>query len=657
MAVHMETQGFKAGQTHWLSVTFTPKDEWHTYWKNYGDSGATPMLNWSVPDGINFGSPLFPAPEVIPVGPLMNYGYHSISTLLIPLKVAKNFHEAKLNITLQAEWLVCKVECIPQYGEWQFTIDTGNASLDPTVKDTFEEARNRLPEPSYWSSKSTIYNENSRLNLFINPEDLNEITNAYFFPETEGVLKYAAEQEWRWGQDGLSFTFERTVGSIVPEIIEGVLQLDTIDGESLYFELSSKVNDATKVESTTNSSPIINLSMPLWKALLFAILGGIILNLMPCVFPVLSLKAMALVSANYKSKTDRQLEGWAYTFGIWISFMAIVGALVLLRSGGAAIGWGFQLQSPLFIGLLAVLMVMVALSLFGVYHIQLGVEGAGQNLASQKGLQGSFFKGVLATLVATPCTAPLMAPAIGYALTQPTHIIILVFSALAFGLALPFLLLSYSDKMASLMPRPGAWMEKLKQGLGFPMLLTAVWLVYVYNLQAGSTATAILLGIFIIIGFSLWLWQEFSSKTVHVIAIVLLLSSFYTLYEISRPDTSSKMEESSNHQTFSENRLQELLSKEEAVFIYFTAEWCITCKVNERVALDTDKVQNAFRDNNITVLKGDWTNRNDEIGNVLASYGRAGVPFYLYFAKGEKKATILPEILTPEIVIGYLTTQ
>jgi len=654
MQIALETDGFSAGEQHWLAITIEPKSGWHTYWRNPGDSGAAPLFTWSVPNGVTVGSPVYPVPETLPLGPLMNYGYHGNSTLLFPLSVGGDFLDNTIPVSLVAEWLVCEIECVPQVAEITLQIPQGGGVVSSETAATFLTGRSKLPEPSYWDSNFTFSNDFSELLVFADKLDLEKNAQVYFFPDHEGAVSYAAPQEWYWTEFGLKGSFVRDPGSPVPAALGGLLKVTFNDGTSTAYELTPTLTNNVREDTKTLGAA----GMPVWQALLFALLGGLILNLMPCVFPVLSLKAFALISANYKTQANRRKEGWAYTFGIWSSFMIIVGVLLLLRSTGAAIGWGFQLQEPMFIGFLGLLMVLVSLSLAGVFYIRLGFEGIGQTHASREGLVGSFSKGVLATLVATPCTAPLMAPAIGFALTQPIVIVFSVFSALAFGLALPFLLLSYSDTLVKLMPRPGIWMEKVKHGLAFPMLLTAAWLVYIYTIQAGAQATLFLLVAMVLLSFGVWLWQQTTSMLGRIVAVAAVAASILLItVPLHTPQSPDRLNSPHTELVYSEEALAELLREDKSVFVYFTAEWCITCKVNEQVALFTDDVQNELVAQEILLMKGDWTNRNAEIAAVLAKYDRAGVPLYLYFPKGEKSAKVLPEILTKNIILEYLANS
>lgn len=656
-AEHMEV---KPGETVWLSFEIDPREKWHSYWKNYGDSGAAPLFYWTLPEGVTVGEPLYPIPHRMPIGPLMNYGYEEASSLLIPLTISSSYSGSSIPVSLSAEWLVCEIECVPQDGEWSSEIQTGEHVYSDSVGSHFADARAALPELAIWSADLTVYPGQSRLKVYLSENEVAGVKDAYFFPVGEGVTEYAAAQEWRLSPEGFFIDMQRTEGGLEAESGAGVLKLFFEDGSERAVEVDGKLVVETLALAGEESvaAPTIAADIPLWQAGLFALLGGMVLNLMPCVFPVLSLKAFSFISANAKSTAERRQEGWAYTLGIWLSFMVIVTLLLVIKSGGAAIGWGFQLQEPSFVGVLVLVMVLVALSLSGMFNIQFGVEGAGQELATQGGNKGAFFQGVLATLVATPCTAPLMAPAIGFALTQSAPIVFLIFSLLAFGLALPLLALSYSSKLAAMMPRPGAWMEKLKEALAFPMYLTAAWLLYVFNLQAGATATLALLVALITIIFGVWLWQSLSSTLSRGIAVVLMLlglgATIYQPFEAVPPG--SPVETASDIEVYSEERLAELIAEEQPVFAYFTAEWCITCKVNEQVALYRDETQALFAEKGIRLMKGDWTNRNAEIANLLTQYGRAGVPLYLYFPKGQREAIVLPEVLSVGIIADALET-
>ncbi|WP_026168234.1 protein-disulfide reductase DsbD family protein [Kordiimonas gwangyangensis] len=653
MRVYAERNGLKPSSSQWLAVEIEPREGWHSYWQNPGDSGAAPILDWQLPAGVTAGKPLFSVPEIIPVGPLANYGYHGASVMLVKLETGAQIEDKPL--ILEAEWLICEVECVPQFAT--LTLDRTQGSGDKVTENTelFVKTRAKLPEPSYWSSSLEVDDEASILTVFMTQGDVEGIESTHYFSGQDGVVAYAAPQSWKWADDGLKLSMPREEGTATPSNASGILVLNLAGDRRVGFEIEPKLTTmATAPDSQTVILPDA-ASMPLWQAALFALFGGLILNLMPCVFPVLSLKAFAFLSANYKTEANRRLEGVAYTLGIWVSFMVIVGVLVALRAGGAAIGWGFQLQEPLFVALMMVLMTFVALSLSGFFNISFGAESAGQTLAAREGIQGAFFKGVLAALVATPCTAPLMAPAIGFALTQPLITVFVVFSLLAIGLALPFLALSFIPAFARLMPKPGAWMEKMKEALAFPLYLTAAWLLYIFDRQVGAVATLLLLAGLITSIFGIWLSKQGEGKVLRAFAILFVLGGVAFIASKPWGDlTEQAAEVAEDSQPYSDQRVAELVDEGKPVFAYFTADWCITCKVNERVVLATDEVQAAFKGGGITVLKGDWTNRNAEIAAVLARYGRAGVPLYLYFPAGSGEAVVLPELLTKGAVFSAI---
>ncbi|MCJ9428897.1 protein-disulfide reductase DsbD family protein [Kordiimonas marina] len=653
LALYGETVSVAPGGSVWLGVHITPEKGWHTYWQNPGDSGAAPILTWKLPAGVKASAPLFGAPHAIRFGPLMTYGYEGPSTLLVRLEADSSIADT-LPLHLSAEWLTCADICVPQLAELDVTLQKGAAKLDPDNKSLFAAARQALPEPSFWDASLKVGKASSDLTVFMAKTDIPDVKSVRFFPAFEGVLDYPADQSFAFTQEGLTLHFPRKPGAPAPKSASGVLALYYDDGTSAHYEMTPKLDIAADVASQAKGAPSsldtllpqAHAGLPIWQAALFAFLGGLILNLMPCVFPVLSLKAFAFISANNRSLAHRRAEGWAYTGGIWASFMVIVSALMALRAGGTAIGWGFQLQSPIFVGLMTLLMVLVALSLGGLIHIRLGVEGAGGSFAAKEGMQGAFFKGVLATLVATPCTAPLMAPAIGFALTQPLLVVFTIFTLLALGLALPFLILSYSTRVAAMMPKPGAWMEKLKEGLAFPMLLTAAWLLYIFDQQTGSAGTLMLVSAIIVSVFAVWLWQQGQGRVLRAIALVCGVAALVAIVRVPTPQDHQAAKTEAGDVAYSDAALNQLLTDGKPVFVYFTADWCITCKVNESLALDREDTRTLFKDKGVTVMEGDWTNRNAEIAHVLARYGRAGVPLYLYFAPGKAEATVLPQMLT-----------
>lgn len=409
--------------------------------------------------------------------------------------------------------------------------------------------------------------------------------------------------------------------------------------------VNSNATSAIAVETEQYESGFI------WQAILFALLGGMILNLMPCVFPVLSLKVMHLAGPNRQHLVS---HGWVYTLGIVASFIGFAAVLLLARKGGEAIGWGFQLQSPGLIAALAYLFFVMGLSLSGLLNIGTSFMGTGQNLAAKSGYTGSFFTGVLAAVVASPCTAPFMGTALGFALTQPYYVSLLVFASLGMGMAIPLLLLCYIPALINRLPQPGQWMETLKEFLAFPIYIAAVWLLWVYGRQTSSTGMAALVMGGVFLAFACWLTTLYlKGWKIHFRRLLILLSigaAFYIPWSHSKKDV-----ESTRWQTWSSETVEVLRAEGRPVFIDFTADWCITCLANEKAVLETREIEAAFDQYNVATLKGDWTNSDPKITAVLQEYGRSGVPLYLYFAANSTgKAQVLPQILTKDIVLDML---
>ena len=407
-------------------------------------------------------------------------------------------------------------------------------------------------------------------------------------------------------------------------------------------------------EAPPATTPVAEAPSSLAKIVLFAILGGIILNLMPCVFPVLSIKVMSLAQAD---RERLPMHGWVYTAGIVLCFVGFAGALLLARAGGEAIGWGFQLQSPLLIAALTYLFFVMGLSMSGMINIGTRWMGAGQSLTQKSGLSGSFFTGVLAAVVASPCTAPFMGAALGFALTQPAIVCLAIFAALGLGMALPLLLLCYLPALANRLPKPGVWMENLKEFLAFPLYLTAVWLLWVLGRQAGIDASMIVAAGAVAIAFGCWLLNRSASGAWQWVRRSLIAAAWVGALVLPW-QMIGQPTESSRWQAYSPERLQQLRASGAPVFINLTADWCLTCLANERLTLHTEEVEQAFDDYQVVTLKGDWTNRDPQITALLAEYGRSGVPLYLWFpANGEGKAEILPQLLTPGRLIEVISGQ
>lgn len=633
--IQPEVSSAAKGDSFWLRITVTPNQDWQHLWTNSGSIGAAPKLLWTSPQGINIGVPKFPAPSIIYINDNRAYGYTGAINVLVPVEVLETYEPTDLSISLLADWAFCKTTCQTDDVSLNLSIPIGETVYRSQVEDKFSQARAMLPSTSYWSAEMQSDNDEMLLLVHMSEDEMASIDTAEFYPNGDGVLQYGAAQKSAKEQAGLLIRSDRDAVAPMAADLSGILAIKDKSGKTIYYSQEPVPSAFLKQDM-----PVEQIDMSVVELILYAVLGGIILNLMPCVFPVLSLKALALLRSHKSHKG----EGWAYTAGILTSF-ALIGAIILfVRAGGETIGWGFQLQEPLFVAAMVFILVAVGLSLSGLYTIRLGIEGTGQSLTESNDKKGSFFTGVLAALVATPCTAPFMASAIGYAITQPMYITMLGFLSLGFGLALPFLLLSYFPILSNILPKPGAWMEKIKEALAFPMYITAAWLIWVFTNQVGSDAALMLLIGLILFAFAIWLWQQTKSRLAHIGSIIFIIVSFVLAMPPSNDTANTDILDG---EPYSDARLNELRKDGRRIFVYFSADWCITCKVNEQVSLYKEENRKLVTERNIAILKGDWTNRNETIAKVLARHNRMGVPLYLYYASGADKPIILPEILTP----------
>ncbi|MBI1326334.1 MAG: disulfide bond formation protein DsbD [Alphaproteobacteria bacterium] len=643
---------------------------WHTYWVNAGDSGSAPGFTWKKPEAITIGDVQWPVPKRIPMEPLLNYGYEGTAHLVIPVTVPADFTGRKVSLAANVEWLVCHDICIPEYATFALEVPVGKEPvLDEENKNVFETARANLPAAGTDFASSFAEKKGKFAVNFCLPseaaEKIKKADEIYFFPREWGLLNYAAKPEVKWKESTLTLLYPRETRDL-NEIttLNGILSYTTDDLRAGYQIAATEMMDVPKSQPEGVHG--------LWQALLYAFLGGLILNLMPCVFPVLSLKALSFAKLAEHHETGKaRLYAVGYTLGVLISFMALAGILVALKSAGAQIGWGFQLQEPIVVYVLALIMFAVGLNLSGFFEISFGVENAGHKLTQKEGVAGSFFTGLLATLVATPCTAPFMAGALGFALVQPAHVGMAVFAALGLGLAFPILLLGFIPALQKIMPRPGMWMERFKQFLAFPLYLFIVWLVWVLAQQAGANAVGLLFIGMVKLAFVIWLLKlrpvalfAKSLKWLLVIAsvIVLLLIPLQGLKPMSTVmpaiTAQSVPSQSYPHTAFTREAFNAALGGENALFVDMTAAWCISCKVNEKVALQTKKTYKLFSDKNVQLFIGDWTNRNPEITAYLQEFNRSGVPLYVYYPAPvngiRPPPKVLPQILTPGIVASTL---
>lgn len=661
-----DTKTVAPGDTVTIGIQKTIDPRWHTYWINPGDSGEPTRVNWSGLHGVKVEPIQWPVPNKIPIGPLTNYGFEGTVTLLQEITFPNTLPEGPITLSADISLLVCEEICIPEFGTYTMTFNDGSAG-DPVA---ITEARSHLPIPMSWPVEHSLNGEVIDFTIMTESTDkFAKAENIEIFPVEGGLIANAEPPITQILDTGLLIS--RAAGELETSSIpktDIVVAYTNEDGIRKAIQLSSSLSDIDKLEAMAASTPgktepkePAPSAMPDYKvgffgAVLFAIFGGLILNLMPCVFPVLSLKALKLVQLQDKEEKKVRMQGLAYTAGVISSFLLIATILIALKAAGAEIGWGFQLQNPVVVAVLAYLLFALGLNLSGYFEIGGNFMNVGSSLAQKDGLGGSFFTGALATAVATPCTAPFMGVAMGYALVQPAYISLIVFIALGFGLALPYLALCYVPALRSALPRPGAWMDTFKQLLAFPMFASAAWLIWVLSQQAGSIGVLITLMGLVTLVFGIWLGK----KNIKALAIIVILISLIPALTVKtdpyRGAIPQEITESHNWEPYSPERLELALAMDEPVFINMTAAWCITCKVNERVALSTDETKMLFSKNNVQYFKGDWTNRDASITEFLEHYGRNGVPLYVYYGPKDPQsgrrpeAVVLPQLLTPAIV-------
>jgi thiol:disulfide interchange protein DsbD len=644
------------GGTLSLALEENIRPTWHTYWVNPGEAGFPTDIKWTLPPGWKAGAIQWPYPHRLPVGPLMNYGYEGKVLLLTSVAAPATAAPGLYTLKADASWLVCQEVCIPEEQVLTLSVAVSPSSVAAyaTVKEQFEAARAKIPVTSPWP---VVFSAGHNLDLFIQSPSLAkaQLKDVTFYPRNEGIVAGMAPQQLGVANNGIVLRLTPAKGAKTPKSLDGVVVLTSTDSSVQALDVNAKPGDVPSAQfaQTGDDSGLL-------LSLLFAFLGGLILNLMPCVLPILAMKALALANVAHGNRGEATREGLAYGVGAILSFAALGALLVALRAGGAAIGWGFQLQEPAAVAFFALLVFAVGLNLSGVFEFSSGFT-TGDSLTRRGGSVGSFFTGVLAVAVAAPCTAPFMAAALGYALTQSAAVALAVFLALGIGFALPFVLIGLMPGLLRVLPKSGAWMLTFKQLLAFPMYLAAVWLVWVLTQETGTTALVAILGGMILLAFAAWAWSasRYASARWRVIGAVFALlgligalASLVLIHDDTVPLAAARAEVAGiPSEPYTAASLATLRAQKRAVFVDATAAWCITCMVNERVALANDRVRNAFANKHIAYLVADWTNRNAEITALLTANGRSGVPLYLYYPPGAASSVVLPQILTEDEVL------
>jgi thiol:disulfide interchange protein DsbD len=644
------------GGTVTVALEENIRDGWHTYWRNPGETGGPTELDWTLPPGWKVGAIEWPYPKRLPAGPLMQYGYEGKPWLLMKVTAPKNAKPGDI-VTLKAHasWLVCSATlCVPEDAPVSLPLAVSAEPAQPyaTVVQQFDAARALVPVASPWPAH---FERGKTLDLFLAAPDISPRA-AEFYPSEEGFIKGSAEQKLARVDGGV--VLRLVPGAKTPLRLGGVLVLTSTDGSVQAIAVNAMPGTVPAAQFASEADVGIALAM------LFAFLGGLILNLMPCVLPILAMKAFAVASKAGGNEAAR--DGFAYGAGAILSFLVLGGAVLALRAGGEAVGWGFQLQEPRVVAAFALLMFAVGLNLSGVFELPSGIT-AGDSLTHKSGVAGAFFTGVLAVAVAAPCTAPFMATAIGYALTQGPLLALGVFFFLGLGFAAPFIAIGLSPAIVRLLPKPGAWMLTFKQLLAFPMYGAAAWLVWVLAQQAGQVGLAASLASMVAFAFAAWTWNTSRNAGTRwqgiggFVAFLGVVLAFAGVAMAQGEGQASPMATGTggalHAEAYSPARLDQLLSEKRPVFIDATAAWCITCLVNEKVALSSPAVAAAFERTHTAYLVADWTKRDGAITALLSAHGRSGVPLYLYYKSGATDADVLPQILTPDAVLAEINAR
>ncbi len=694
----------RPGDTIWAGVDMKMDAGWHTYWKNPGDSGIATTIKWDLPPGVTAGDIQWPLPEKLPPAEVTTYGYENEVMLLVPLTFATNLAPSPLVLKTDVSWLECKEQCVPGNTSVETTLNIGSetkTSADAAAIDLWKRkvpsiqiASGILGYTNYgWWEKPA--NGDTRP-LIIDHRFLGAVAawipfdNADFFPNASDQFEIqpATEKITASSSEVKLRLFVKKFSGDWPKEISGVLVLES-GSLRTGIEVKLPVSDQAQADgaihaeitpkSSTGVSPVLAgetpvlLSPPLWKMLLYAFIGGLILNLMPCVLPVIALKILGFVNEAKSEPRHIRAMGLVYAVGVLVSFLALAAVVIGVKAAGHQAGWGMQFGNPIFLVCLTTLVTLVALNLFGVFEVTLGgraLDAAG-NLASKHGAAGAFFNGVLATVLATPCTAPFLSIALGFAFAQSAAFIVLIFLAVGIGLAAPYVVLSWNPAWLKFLPKPGAWMEKFKIAMGFPMLATVVWL---FNIAAASYGKNVLwLGVFLVVtAFAAWIFGEFVQRgrkhktAAATVTLILLIGGYAFALEkqldwramLPQADSTGSLKESVDGidwQRWSPEAIAQARSEGHPVLVDFTADWCLTCQVNKKTSIEIPSVRAKLKAINAVAFVGDYTRTPDNITTELQRYNRAGVPLVLVYPKDAAAPPIvLPEILTPGIVLSAL---
>ena len=662
--------GVGPGATVWLGLQLTHQPEWHTYWKNAGDSGLPTVLNWQLPAGVTAGDIAWPLPKKIPIGNLANYGYEGTVLLPVPLTIAPDFKPSllasELTVKLKASWLVCRKECIPEEGEFSLSLPTrSSTALNATA---FAAALAAQPQPLAGASQVTV--EGQRLTVAVTglPAAARGKTLG-FFPETPELIETAGA--WTQAWDGERWTASVPIAaqrSQSPTLMPVVLTLDGATppqgwrteakvvgpwpGVAATAAVSTARESAQRAHTAAGSAPADSAALGFWAALAGALLGGLILNLMPCVFPVLAIKVVGFTRHADNARAHR-VSGLAYSAGVVLSFVALGALMLALRAAGEQLGWGFQLQSPAVVAALAGLFTLIGLNLAGLFEFGQFLPSSVATLEARHPVANAALSGVLAVAVASPCTAPFMGASLGLAVGLPAVQALAVFAAIGVGMALPYWLASWVPAVARALPRPGAWMDHFRKAMAFPMFATVVWLLWVLGQQTGIDGAAALLAL--LVAGTMVVWALTLAGRSRGVVAALAIAAFGALAVTAGPsitrfvDSSAPAVAGARWQAWEPGRVEQLVASGQPVFVDFTAAWCVTCQYNKKTTLANSQVLADLDAKKVALLRADWTRRDPAITTALAQLGRNGVPVYVFYAPGQVPV-VLSEILSVDEV-------
>ena len=667
-----ERSAAQPGKPANLGLRLRMEPHWHTYWKNPGDSGLPTRIEWVLPEGWKAGEIQWPYPKPLPVGPLMNYGYEDEVLLVSPVTPAAGTAPGQYPVKAKVDWLVCKDVCIPEKGELDLvlTVAAAEGAEDKRVATHFERARNQLPvETAGWKFEAAL--QGQALVLRMTPPAGGALPGKIaFFPERELLIEPAAPQ--KVSREGAAVRIEMKLAEPpLKDVLEvkGVAVSDSgwpgIQRKAIAVHapvVPALAAVGPVVASGGASSPAAGVGGSALAALAFAFIGGVLLNLMPCVFPVLGIKVMGFVQHAHGEARAMRTQGWMFTAGVLASFLVLAALMLALRAGGTQLGWGFQLQSPAVVMLLAALFFVLALNLSGVFEWGAFAQSMTANLSARGRYADAFLAGVLATAVATPCTAPFMGAAVGFTLTQTAGLALAVFAMLGVGMAAPVLLLAHFPAALRKLPRPGAWMETFRQVLAFPLYATVAWLAWVLGAQSGNDAVLGLLAGLVLIAMAAWMygrWEHSHGMWRAAVALILAGAGLAVAWPgPQRPAQAGPIAARPGElawQEWSPERVSELTAQGQVVFVDFTAAWCVTCQVNKRVALNHAEVVKAFGDRAVVALRADWTRHDPRITATLSALGRNAIPVYALYVPGQGEPRLLPEVLTPNLVLEEIS--